>query len=306
MQTEGELLNFPFEEAEHQRESALFGMWIFLATEVLFFGGLFAAYTVYRFGHGQAFLEAGRHQEWYLGCLNTILLLTSGFSMALAVQFARLGRLGGLLVSFAVTWVLGAAFLAVEGYEYYDKFQQHLFPGPSFRFSGSDPAGSQLFFVLYFTMTGLHMLHMLIGLILIAFFGLWAARSLHAPAPPQSLRGPRALLGLRRHRLAFPLSALLSGQPEMKVHVIQFLRVLGALYLFLALTSILAFLPLGSGNLLLNVGIAFIMAGLIALFFMRVKYSEPLVRLTSVAGLVWLSLMLGLMFLDYLSRPWPR
>jgi cytochrome c oxidase subunit 3 len=180
MQTEGELLNFPFEEAGHQRESALFGMWLFLATEVLFFGGLFAAYTVYRYGHSQAFMEAGRHQEWYLGCLNTILLLTSGFSMALAVQFARLRLRGGLLGSLAATWVLGAAFLAVEGYEYYDKFRQHLFPGPAFRFTGSDPAASQLFFVLYFTMTGLHMLHMLIGLVFIAGLGFFTARTIRA------------------------------------------------------------------------------------------------------------------------------
>ena len=192
METEGELLNFPFEEADHQRESALFGMWIFLATEVLFFGGLFAAYTVYRFGHAQAFREAGRHQEWYLGCLNTALLLTSGFSMALAVQFARLRQRGGLLGTFAVTWVLGASFLAVEGYEYYDKYQHHLFPGSAFYFAGSDPAASELFFVLYFTMTGLHMLHMAIGLILIASFGIWTARA------PDLMRRPNLfeVLGL--------------------------------------------------------------------------------------------------------------
>jgi cytochrome c oxidase subunit 3 len=177
IQPSPEVLNFPFEEREHQRESALFGMWVFLATEVLFFGGMFAAYMVYRFSHTQAFLEAGRHQEWYLGCLNTAVLLTSGFTMALAVQAARRGDRPWLLRLLTMTWLLGAAFLAIEGCEYHDKFAQHLVPGSGFHFNGSDPAASQLFFVLYFTMTGMHMFHMFVGLMLILFFGVWTARS---------------------------------------------------------------------------------------------------------------------------------
>jgi caa(3)-type oxidase subunit IV len=92
----------------------------------------------------------------------------------------------------------------------------------------------------------------------------------------------------------------------MRVHIFHFLRVLGALYLLLALTSFLAFLPLGAGNWMACLVIAFTMAGLIALFFMRLKDSEPLIWLTSAAGLVWLSLLLGLVILDYISRPWPR
>jgi len=169
-----ELPNFPFKDAGHQRESALFGMWIFLATEVLFFGGMFMAYIVYRYLHGQAFQEAGAHQEWYLGFLNTAVLLTSGFTMALAVDFARQGQRNWLLVLFGVTWLLGAAFLGIEGYEYYDKFVQHLVPGTGFRFTGSDPSASEMFFVLYFTMTGLHMFHMFVGLMLILLFGGWS------------------------------------------------------------------------------------------------------------------------------------
>ena len=169
-----DLLNFPFKEASHQRESALFGMWIFLATEVLFFGGMFTAYMVYRYSHWRAFQEAGAHQEWYLGCLNTAVLLTSGFTMALAVEFSRKGQRAWLLALFAITWLLGAAFLGIEGYEYYDKFVQHLVPGIGFQFSGSDPSSSEMFFVLYFTMTGIHMFHMLVGLMLILIFGGWS------------------------------------------------------------------------------------------------------------------------------------
>jgi cytochrome c oxidase subunit 3 len=181
-----DLLNFPFKEAGHQRESALFGTWIFLATEVLFFGGMFTAYLVYRYCHWQAFQEAGAHQEWYLGCLNTIVLLTSGFTMALAVEFARKGQRGWLLALFALTWLLGATFLGIEGYEYQTKFVEHLVPGSGFHFTGSDPSSSELFFVLYFTMTGMHMFHMFIGLLLILFLGGWSwfsPRALLTPNP---------------------------------------------------------------------------------------------------------------------------
>jgi cytochrome c oxidase subunit 3 len=184
MAADHEVLNYPFEEASHQRESALFGMWIFLATEVLFFGGMFAAYAVYRFEHAQAFMEAGRHQEWYLGCLNTAVLLVSGFTMALAVDFARRRERRGLLWLYALTWILGASFLVIEGCEYHSKFVEHLVPGSGFQFSGQDPAASELFFDLYFTMTGMHMFHMAVGLLLILFFGGWtwfSPRALHRP-----------------------------------------------------------------------------------------------------------------------------
>jgi cytochrome c oxidase subunit 3 len=108
------------------------------------------------------------------------------------VEFARKGRRTGLLVLFAVTWVLGATFLGIEGYEYHTKFVEHLVPGSSFQFTGSDPAASQLFFVLYFTMTGLHMFHLFVGLALILFFGGWTLLS------PRALRKPNCfeVLGL--------------------------------------------------------------------------------------------------------------
>jgi len=181
---EAEPLNFPFKEASHQRESALFGIWIFLATEVLFFGGMFMAYIVYRFIHWQAFQEAGLHQSWHLGCLNTAVLLTSGFTMALAVDFARRGERAWLLWLFVITWLLGAAFLGIEGYEYHTKFVKHLVPGNGFVFAGSDPSSSELFFVLYFTMTGMHMFHMFVGLMLMLFFGVWTWLSPRALLKP--------------------------------------------------------------------------------------------------------------------------
>jgi cytochrome c oxidase subunit 3 len=156
---------------------------------VLFFGGMFTAYLVYRYEHWQAFQEAGQHQEWYLGCLNTVVLLLSGFTMAIAVEFARKGQRTGLLILFGVTWILGAAFLGIEGYEYLTKFVKHLVPGSGFHFTGSDPSSSEMFFVLYFTMTGLHMFHMFVGLMLILYFGASVGYS------------PRALLRPNRYEV---------------------------------------------------------------------------------------------------------
>jgi cytochrome c oxidase subunit 3 len=184
VKTEDSVLNYPFEEAEHQRESALFGMWIFIATEVLFFGGMFAAYMVYRFSYPQAFDAAGRRQEWYLGCLNTAILIVSGFTMALAVEFAKRGSRRGLLGFFAITALLGIAFLGLEGYEYHEKFVQHLVPGRGFHFPGHAPASVEMFYTLYFTMTGFHGLHMTIGVAFIIGFGLWAWRSHDALRKP--------------------------------------------------------------------------------------------------------------------------
>ncbi len=91
----------------------------------------------------------------------------------------------------------------------------------------------------------------------------------------------------------------------MKINFGRSVRVLVSLYLLLALTSGIAFVPLGNWNWILSLAIAFVMAGLILLFFMKVKYSEPLIWLTSVAGITWLSLLLLLVLLDYISRPWP-
>lgn len=192
MTPEREVLNYPFEEASHQRESALFGMWIFIATEVLFFGGMFTAYMVYRFSHPEAFLEAGHRQEWYLGFINTAILIVSGFTMALAVEFAKRGHRHGLLSLFTVTGLLGIGFLAVEAYEYHEKYTQHLFPGRDFHFVGNDPQSSEMFYYLYFLMTGIHGLHMAIGVLFIAGFGLWAWLS------PRALRKPNCfeVLGL--------------------------------------------------------------------------------------------------------------
>lgn len=159
-----------------QRETAnRLGLWAFLATEVLFFGGLFLAYALYRHTYPEAFAAGSQHLDFWIGTINTAILLTSSLFMALgdlAIKSGRRSALNGYLI---VTWLLGAAFLALKGFEYYQKYSEHLLPGPSFHVDGASAPQVQLFIFLYFVMTGVHALHMLAGLGLI-FWLLWKNR----------------------------------------------------------------------------------------------------------------------------------
>ncbi|AXA35144.1 MAG: cytochrome c oxidase subunit 3 family protein [Candidatus Hydrogenedentota bacterium] len=167
-----------FEDLEQQQESASLGMWLFLVTEVMFFGGLFAAYAVYRTIYPGPF-HAGSHLlDVRLGGLNTAVLITSSLTMALAVHAAQTGHRKALLRYLFLTIALGTVFFIVKGFEWHHKYVEHHIPGPSFHYEGpSDPHRVQLFFVLYFCMTGLHALHVLLGigamlwLVLLAYRG---------------------------------------------------------------------------------------------------------------------------------------
>ena len=153
-----------FDSAEQQREAASLGMWVFLVTEIMFFGGLFAAYTIYRLAYPAAFAAASRHLDVRLGGLNTAVLIASSLTMALAVRGAQQGRRGIVAVFLLSTMALGSVFLGVKMVEYHHKFVEHLVPGPAFRFPGTEPGHAAMFFCLYFGMTGLHALHMIVGL----------------------------------------------------------------------------------------------------------------------------------------------
>lgn len=153
-----------FDNAEQQRTSAEMGMWLFLITEVLFFGGLFMAYTLYRWKFPQAFADASMHLDLVMGGLNTFVLLTSSLTMALAVNSAETGQQKQLKLFLVLTMLLGSVFLGVKVIEYSDKFHHHLIPGPHFQFPHGDALHAQLFFFLYFAMTGLHAIHMIIGI----------------------------------------------------------------------------------------------------------------------------------------------
>ena len=153
-----------FATPDQQRETASIGMWIFLITEVMLFGGLFMAFTVYRLSNPHAFDTGSAHMEVLLGSINTAVLICSSFTMALAVYSAEIGNQRRLALFLVGTMIIGAIFLAIKFTEYYLHYQDHKVPGFWFEFSGPDAAKVQMFFVFYFIMTGLHALHMTIGL----------------------------------------------------------------------------------------------------------------------------------------------
>lgn len=165
-----------FNDIEQQREASTLGMWTFLATEVLFFGGLFMGYTAYRVLYPNLFLVGSEHLKLYLGGMNTGILLTSSFTMALAVQAAHLGRRKALVYFLVVTAALGLLFLGVKGYEYHQDFAEHLVPGVNFAPTGDLPPNASLFFWIYFAMTGLHAIHVLVGTVTMATLAFLAYR----------------------------------------------------------------------------------------------------------------------------------
>lgn len=139
-------------------------MWVFLVTEIMFFGGMFTAYVAYRSAYPEAFGHASNHLDLTLGAINTAVLIGSSLTMALAVHAAQVGKRGALVLFLLFTMLLGSVFLGIKAVEYADKFHHGLVPGPAFTYAGPDARQAQLFFSLYFAMTGLHALHMVIGL----------------------------------------------------------------------------------------------------------------------------------------------
>jgi len=163
-----------FEDLGQQREAATLGMWVFLVTEVLFFGGLFATYSIYRGWYPEAFAAGSHELDVVLGTINTIALITSSLTMALAVHAAQTGNRKQLMLFLILTMVLGSTFLGIKAFEYEHKFVEHHVPGPGFEFEAEYFRHAQLFFSLYFVMTGLHAIHMVIGLGIMLWMLWWA------------------------------------------------------------------------------------------------------------------------------------
>ncbi|MBP2306450.1 cytochrome c oxidase subunit 3 family protein [Azospirillum melinis] len=161
---------------EQQAEAASFGMWVFLATEVLFFGGMLLAYTWLRANHPDGVAEAGRHTTVVIGSVNTLVLLTSSFTMAWAVHAAEHGRQKALTRLLSATALLGLLFLGLKGYEYHGEWTEHLVPGLNFHQDGPHARTIELFYFLYFLLTGLHGIHVTIGIVLIALLAVRARR----------------------------------------------------------------------------------------------------------------------------------
>ena len=167
-----------FDDLDQQRQAGELGMWVFLATEFMFFGGLFLAYLIYRYWYPAEFALGSRTMDHWLGTANTAILLTSSLTMALAVQASAARRQKLLIGLLLATVVLGSAFLGVKAFEYYHKYEHHHIPfaGLPFEYTGPEREGVTAFFNLYFVMTGLHAAHMVIGIAILLLLALAAWR----------------------------------------------------------------------------------------------------------------------------------
>lgn len=158
-----------FDDMTQQQQSVRLGMWLFLITEVMFFGGLFMAYILFRYQYYDAWVACSSHLNAELGLFNTFVLIGSSMTMAMAVRAAEQRKRGAINFWILSTMFLGFVFLGVKVVEYSDKWQHHLVPGPTFQWghdawqAGINGGHAHLFFILYFCMTGLHAIHMIIG-----------------------------------------------------------------------------------------------------------------------------------------------
>jgi cytochrome c oxidase subunit 3 len=231
-------LQHHFENMDQQREAGTLGMWVFLVTEIMFFGGMFLAYTLYRSKYPASFASASNHLDITLGALNTGVLILSSFTMAMAVYFTQIGKRRPQIVCLLLTLILGLTFLGVKGKEYSDKYRDHLIPGrlipgnpfgPAVQEEGQPPDHHklhllpqarveqvQMFYWIYFAMTGMHALHMIIGVGLLTFLLVFSIKGRFDP----EYHGPVEVIGLYWHFVdivwifLFPLLYLLGRHFE--------------------------------------------------------------------------------------------
>lgn len=220
----GPELRHHFVSAEQQRNAASLGMWVFLGTEIMFFGGMFCAYLIYRYWYFNEFAAGSRSLDIYLGTINTAVLICSSLTVAMGVRAAQMGKQKLLVILLILTILFGLAFLGIKGKEWYDKYEEHHIPGNSFNADDLardypalhiDQGHEQLYFSLYFAMTGLHALHMIIGIGIFLFL-LW--ESMKGRYTPQ-YHTPVEIGGLYWHFVdiiwiyLFPLLYLIDRRP---------------------------------------------------------------------------------------------
>lgn len=210
-------LQHHFENMEQQREAGTLGMWVFLVTEIMFFGGMFLAYTLYRGKYPESFAVASNHLAIWLGAINTVILICSSFTMALAVYCTQVGKQQLQIIFLILTMIFGGAFLGIKAVEYREKYHDNLIPGhliPGHPFNpvvnphgaphdpkkldlieGASVRQVELFYWIYFAMTGMHALHMIIGLGIMSFLLYFSIRGRYGP----EYHNPIEITGLYWH-----------------------------------------------------------------------------------------------------------
>lgn len=220
----GPELRHHFVSAEQQRNAASLGMWLFLGTEIMFFGGMFCAYLIYRYWYFNEFAAGSRSLDIYLGTINTVVLICSSLTVALGVRAAQMGKQKLLVILLILTIIFGLAFLGIKGDEWYQKYEEHHVPGYSFNAGDLareypqlhiDQGHEQIYFSLYFAMTGLHALHMIIGIGIFLFLLAEAIKGRYTP----KYNTPIEIGGLYWHFVdiiwiyLFPLLYLIDRRP---------------------------------------------------------------------------------------------
>jgi cytochrome c oxidase subunit III len=205
-----------FEDMAQQREAGTLGMWVFLVTEILFFGGMFTSYIIYRSLHFASFEAGSRLLKVQFGATNTVVLIVSSLTMALAIRAAQTGkRKGQIIFWLLLTMFLGALFLGLKlRYEWYADYVEGIVPGVSWHYAGPHAPGVQLFMCFYFFMTGLHAIHMVVGLGILTVLVILTAKDKFSP----QYYSPLEISGLYWHFVdivwifLFPLLYLIGGR----------------------------------------------------------------------------------------------
>ncbi len=200
-----------FSEMEQQRDSAKLGMWIFLLTEILLFGGLFTAYAIFRAWNPDMFYNAHKQLNLYLGSINTIVLISSSLMMALAIRSTQLGNKKRTLIFLASTILMAAIFLVIKYFEYRHKFELGQLPGKYYTFTGIEGTNPHIFFSIYFMMTGLHAIHVIVGMGLIGWMFRKTAKNIFSPEYLYAAGIDRALLASGRYNLDIFIPIAVSG-----------------------------------------------------------------------------------------------
>jgi cytochrome c oxidase subunit 3 len=162
-------LEHHFSDVEQQRESAKMGMWVFLVTEILLFGGLFVAYGIFRAWYPEMFYNAHKFLDVYLGTFNTVVLITSSLTMALAIRSIQINNRNQTIGYLVLTLLFALIFLIVKYFEYSHKIELGQLPGNMYTFKGVEGNNPHIFFGIYFAMTGLHAIHVVLGMLVIGW-----------------------------------------------------------------------------------------------------------------------------------------
>ncbi|HKV03934.1 MAG TPA: cytochrome c oxidase subunit 3 family protein [Candidatus Acidoferrales bacterium] len=205
-----------FEDIDQQRDAGRLGMWVFLVTEILFFGGMFTAYTIYRALHLESFITGSHLLEVKYGATNTAVLIFSSLTMALAIRSAQTGRKKSQIIFWLIlTMILGAAFIGIKlRFEWYRDYLDGIVPGVSWFYSGPHSPGVKMFMCFYFFMTGLHALHMVVGLGILTVLVIMTSRNKFS----SQYYAPLEISGLYWHFVdivwifLFPLLYLIGGR----------------------------------------------------------------------------------------------